>query len=126
MSLLHQSLILLIAAVLAVPLFKKLKLGAVLGYLAAGLAVGPWGGRLITDVNSLLPFSEFGVVLMLFLIGRELNPSRLWILRRSVFGLGGAQVLAATLALGGVGILLRVPGLAALIAGFGLALSSTA
>jgi monovalent cation:proton antiporter-2 (CPA2) family protein len=126
MSLLHQSLILLVAAVIAVPLFRKLKLGAVLGYLAAGLAVGPFGARLITDVHSILHFSEFGVVLMLFLIGLELNPSRLWILRRSVFGLGGAQVLAATLLLGGVAMALRVPPLSALIAGFGLALSSTA
>ena len=126
MSLLHQSLILLIAAVLAVPLFKRLKLGAVLGYLAAGVAVGPWVLRLITDVQSILHFSEFGVVLMLFLIGLELNPSRLWVLRRSVFGLGGAQVVAVTLAFFAVGVALRIDPLAALIAGFGLALSSTA
>lgn len=126
MSLLHQSLILLIAAVLAVPLFKRLKLGAVLGYLAAGVAVGPWALRLITDVQSILHFSEFGVVLMLFLIGLELNPSRLWVLRRSVFGLGGAQVAAVTVVFSALGIALRMDPLAALIAGFGLALSSTA
>ncbi|MBL9005612.1 MAG: cation:proton antiporter [Myxococcales bacterium] len=126
MSLLHQSLILLIAAVLAVPLFKRLKLGAVLGYLAAGVAVGPWVLRLITDVQSILHFSEFGVVLMLFLIGLELNPSRLWVLRRSVFGLGGAQVAAVTAAFFAIGLALRIEPLAALIAGFGLALSSTA
>ena len=126
MPLLHQSLILLIAAVLAVPLFKRLKLGAVLGYLAAGVAVGPWALRLITDVQSILHFSEFGVVLMLFLIGLELNPSRLWVLRRSVFGLGGAQVGAVTAAFFAIGVALRVEPLAALIAGFGLALSSTA
>ena len=126
MSLLHQSLILLIAAVIAVPLFKRLGLGAVLGYLAAGVAVGPWALRLITDVQSILHFSEFGVVLMLFLIGLELNPSRLWVLRRSVFGLGGAQVMAVTGVFAAVGIALRVDPLAALIAGFGLALSSTA
>jgi monovalent cation:proton antiporter-2 (CPA2) family protein len=126
MSLLHQSLILLIAAVLAVPLFRKLKLGAVLGYLAAGVAVGPFALRLITDVQSILHFSEFGVVLMLFLIGLELNPSRLWVLRRAVFGLGGAQVLAVTAAFAGVGLALGVPALPALIASFGLALSSTA
>lgn len=126
MSLLNQVAILLIAAVLAVPLFKRLKLGAVLGYLAAGLCIGPWGVRLITDVQSILHFSEFGVVLLLFLIGLELNPSRLWIMRRSVFGLGGAQVVATALLLGGLGVLLGTPPLVALVAGFGLALSSTA
>lgn len=126
MPLLNQVAILLIAAVLAVPLFKRLKLGAVLGYLAAGLIIGPWGARLITDVQSILHFSEFGVVLLLFLIGLELNPSRLWIMRRAVFGLGGAQVLATALALGGLGVALGVPLLPALVAGFGLALSSTA
>jgi len=126
MSLLHQSLILLIAAVLAVPLFKRLKLGAVLGYLSAGVAVGPWVLRLITDVQSILHFSEFGVVLMLFLIGLELNPSRLWVLRRSVFGLGGAQVAAVTAVFFAIGLALRIEPLVALIAGFGLALSSTA
>ncbi|PSM32337.1 monovalent cation:proton antiporter-2 (CPA2) family protein [Haliangium sp. UPWRP_2] len=126
MSLLHQSLILLVAAVLAVPLFRKLKLGAVLGYLAAGVAVGPFALRLITDVQSILHFSEFGVVLMLFLIGLELNPSRLWVLRRDVFGLGGAQVLAVTGVFAASGVALGVHALPALIAGFGMALSSTA
>lgn len=126
MSLLNQVAILLIAAVLAVSLFKRLKLGAVLGYLAAGLVIGPWGARLITDVQSILHFSEFGVVLLLFLIGLELNPSRLWIMRRAVFGLGGSQVLATTLVLGGLGAALGTPLLPALVAGFGLALSSTA
>jgi glutathione-regulated potassium-efflux system ancillary protein KefC/glutathione-regulated potassium-efflux system protein KefB len=98
----------------------------VLGYLAAGVAVGPFALRLITDVQSILHFSEFGVVLMLFLIGLELNPSRLWVLRRSVFGLGGAQVAAVTAAFFAIGLALRIEPLAALIAGFGLALSSTA
>ncbi len=126
MSLLNQVAILLIAAVLAVALFKRLKLGSVLGYLAAGLVIGPWGIRLITDVHSILHFSEFGVVLLLFLIGLELNPSRLWIMRRAVFGLGGAQVLATALTLGGLGIVLGAAPLPALIVGFGLALSSTA
>jgi len=126
MSLLHQVCVLLIAAVLAVPLFRRLKLGAVLGYLAAGLLIGPWGLRLIADVESILHFSEFGVVLLLFLIGLELNPSRLWVMRRAVFGLGGAQVTATTLVIGALGMLLGAPPLAALVAGFGLALSSTA
>ena len=126
MSLLHQVCVLLIAAVLAVPLFRRLKLGAVLGYLAAGLFIGPWGLRLIADVESILHFSEFGVVLLLFLIGLELNPSRLWVMRRAVFGLGGAQVVATTLAIGALGVLVGAPPLASLVAGFGLALSSTA
>lgn len=126
MSLLNQVAVLLIAAVLAVVVFKRLKLGSVLGYLAAGLVIGPWGIRLITDVRSILHFSEFGVVLLLFLIGLELNPSRLWIMRRAVFGLGGAQVAATALVLGGLGTLFGAPPLPSFIAGFGLALSSTA
>ena len=126
MSLLNQVAILLIAAVLSVFLSKRLKLGSVIGYLAGGLAVGPWGARLITDVASILHFAEFGVVLLLFLIGLELNPSRLWIMRRSVFGLGGAQVVVTTICLCGLGVVLGAPLVPALIAGFGLALSSTA
>ena len=126
MTLLHQVAILLIAAVLAVPLFKRLGLGTVLGYLFAGLLIGPFGLRLITDVESILHFSEFGVVLLLFLIGLELNPSRLWVMRKAVFGLGGAQVLGCAAVLGGLGMLLGYPPSAALVAGFGLSLSSTA
>lgn len=126
MTLLHQVAILLIAAVLAVPLFKRLGLGTVLGYLFAGLLIGPFGLRLITDVESILHFSEFGVVLLLFLIGLELNPSRLWVMRKAVFGLGGAQVLGCAAVLGGLGVLLGCPPSAALVAGFGLSLSSTA
>jgi glutathione-regulated potassium-efflux system ancillary protein KefC/glutathione-regulated potassium-efflux system protein KefB len=126
MTLLHQVAILLIAAVLAVPLFKRLGLGTVLGYLFAGLLIGPFGLRLITDVESILHFSEFGVVLLLFLIGLELNPSRLWVMRKAVFGLGGAQVLGCAAVLGGGGMLLGYPPSAALVAGFGLSLSSTA
>ncbi|HUR40592.1 MAG TPA: monovalent cation:proton antiporter-2 (CPA2) family protein, partial [Verrucomicrobiae bacterium] len=118
--------IFLVAAVIAVPLSRRLGLGAVLGYLAAGLVIGPWGLGLISDVDDILHFSEFGVVLLLFLIGLELQPERLWRLRGQVFGLGGAQVAATTLVLATAAYALDVPPMAALIAGFGLAMSSTA
>src|SRR5437868_11035705 len=98
--------IFLAAAVIFVPLFRRLGLGAVLGYLAAGIAIGPWGFGFVGDVESIIHFSEFGVVLLLFVIGLELQPARLWTLRRSVFGLGGAQVVFSTLALLAVGLAL--------------------
>jgi monovalent cation:proton antiporter-2 (CPA2) family protein len=116
----------LAAAVLFVPLFKRLGLGAVLGYLAAGLVIGPGGLGLIGDVDSILHISEFGVVLLLFVIGLELQPSRLWHLRSPVFGTGGLQVLLSTLALGGVALALDQTPVVALVVGFGLAMSSTA
>jgi len=126
MSFLHQALIFLAAAVVAVPLFKRLGLGSVLGYLAAGVVIGPWGAGFVSDVESVLHFAEFGVVLLLFLIGLELQPSRLWALRSSVFGLGGAQVLGTGVLLGGAGLAFGLSWQAALVAGLGLSLSSTA
>ncbi len=123
---LSNALIYLAAAVLAVPVFRKLGLGAVLGYVAAGVAIGPWGVRLITDVDDILHFSELGVVLLLFIIGLELRPSRLWALRKSIFGFGGAQMGLTSIALA---VLLVLAGyeltIAALLASV-LALSSTA
>lgn len=116
----------LAAAVLFVPLFKRLGLGAVLGYLAAGLAIGPGGFGLIGDVESILHISEFGVVLLLFVIGLELQPARLWALRTSVFGIGGLQVLLCTIALGGAALGFGLDPVPALVVGFGLAMSSTA
>ena len=89
---LAQVAIFLAAAIIAVPLSRRLGLGAVLGYLAAGMLIGPWGLRLIDDVEAIVHLSEFGVILLLFLIGLELQPSRLWVLRKQVFGLGAAQV----------------------------------
>jgi monovalent cation:proton antiporter-2 (CPA2) family protein len=119
--------LLLAAAVIAVPLFKRLGLGSVLGYLAAGIAVGPWGLRLISQVEDILHFSEFGVVLLLFVIGLELQPSRLWRLRSAVFGLGGAQVLVTAAAMGGWAAWRYHQTLpAAIVIGFGLSMSSTA
>ena len=88
---LEQALVYLAAGVIAVPVFKRLGLGSVLGYLVAGVAIGPWGLRLISAPGTVLQFAEFGVVLLLFLVGLELNPARLWALRRPIFGLGSAQ-----------------------------------
>jgi glutathione-regulated potassium-efflux system ancillary protein KefC/glutathione-regulated potassium-efflux system protein KefB len=121
-----QIAIFLCSAILIVPLSRKLGLGAVLGYLGAGMLIGPWGLKLIDDVEAIVRISEFGVILLLFIIGLELQPSRLWVLRRQVFGLGGAQVLATGAVLGGIALALGWSWQAALVAGVGLALSSTA
>jgi glutathione-regulated potassium-efflux system ancillary protein KefC/glutathione-regulated potassium-efflux system protein KefB len=126
MSLLSETAIFLGAAVVAVPLFRRAKLGAVLGYLAAGVVIGPSVLRLVTEVDNILSFAELGVVLLLFVIGLELQPSRLWVLRRSVFGLGTAQVVGTTLVLGAIALMFDLSWQAALVIGFGLAMSSTA
>ena len=123
---LTQIAIFLVAAIIAVPLSRKLGLGSVLGYLAAGMIIGPFGLALVNDVEAMLHVSEFGVILLLFLIGLELQPSRLWVLRRQVFGLGFAQLASATLVFGGIAIVLGWTWQAALVAGMGLAMSSTA
>lgn len=125
-GLLFNAVIYLAAAVVTVPVAKRLGLGSVLGYLIAGMIVGPWGLKLITDVEAILHFSEFGVVLLLFVIGLELNPRRLWQMRWPILGLGGGQVIGSTLALGGLFILLGWSWQVALAAGLGLSLSSTA
>ncbi|WP_265516633.1 monovalent cation:proton antiporter-2 (CPA2) family protein [Nitratireductor luteus] len=122
----QEPLLLLMAAVIAAPLFQRIGLGTILGYLAAGVAIGPVA-RLISDGEELLHVAELGVVFLLFIIGLELKPSRLWAMRRDIFGLGLAQVLmtGAVLAL----LASFLPGFsisAAIIVGFGLALSSTA
>jgi glutathione-regulated potassium-efflux system ancillary protein KefC len=123
---LQPSLIYLGAAVLAVPLARLLGLGSVIGYLGAGIAIGPWGLALVTDPASMLEFAEFGVVLMLFLVGLELEPRRLWALRRPIFGWGSVQLLGSALLLAGVGLAAGAPWRLALVAGLGLAMSSTA
>ncbi|MDB0544242.1 glutathione-regulated potassium-efflux system protein KefC, partial [Ralstonia solanacearum] len=125
-DLLANFVIYLAAAVAVVPLARRLGLGSVLGYLLAGVIVGPWGLRLITNVQSILDFSEFGVVLMMFVIGLELEPARLWSLRRSIFGYGGLQLAVCALAVGLVVMAVGHPWRAAVVAGLGLALSSTA
>jgi glutathione-regulated potassium-efflux system ancillary protein KefC len=121
-----NSFIYLAAAVIAVPLAKKLGLGSIIGYLAAGIAIGPWGLGLVTNVQDILHFAEFGVVLMLFLIGLELQPKRLWSLRRPIFGWGSAQMLSCTALLTGTAMAFGIAWPTALVAGLGLALSSTA
>jgi monovalent cation:proton antiporter-2 (CPA2) family protein len=126
MSLLHETAVFLVAAIIAVPLFSRLGFGSVLGYLAAGLVIGPSGLALITQVDHILHFAELGVVLLLFIIGLELQPSRLWVLRRSVFGLGLAQVGITGVILAAIGYGLGLRTETALIAGLSLALSSTA
>ncbi|CAG0957097.1 Glutathione-regulated potassium-efflux system protein KefC [Anaerolineae bacterium] len=122
---LQQTAIFLTAAVVAVPLFRWLRLSSIVGYLAAGLAIGPWGLRLVTEVDHILHTAEFGIVLLMFIIGLELQPSRLWALRRTVFGLGGAEVGLCTVLLAGAARLCGLPPVAALVVGFGLSLSST-
>ena len=129
---LQLGLLFLLAAVIAVPLFKRFGLGAVLGYLAAGLVLGPFGLKVIRDPEPVLTASEIGVVMMLFVIGLELSPSRLWVMRRPVFGVGGLQVALTGAALAAVVLFAGVPmfdGLgwkAAVVIGLALALSSTA
>jgi len=125
-SLLFNAMVYLAAAVLAVPIAKRFGLGAVLGYLIAGIAIGPWGLRLIGEVEDILHFSEFGVVMLLFVIGLELEPKRLWSMRRAIFGRGSAQVLGVALSLTAAAVLAGVDWKVALIAALGLSLSSTA
>ncbi|WP_295952373.1 glutathione-regulated potassium-efflux system protein KefC [Rhodoferax sp.] len=125
-SWLINSFIYLSAAVIAVPLSKALGLGSIIGYLAAGIAIGPWGLGLVTEVQDILHFAEFGVVLMLFLIGLELEPKRLWSLRRTIFGWGTAQVLGCAVVIFLGAMAAGVPWRIALVAALGLALSSTA
>lgn len=125
-SWLINSLIYLSAAVIAVPLSKALGLGAIIGYLVAGIAIGPWGLGLVSNVQDILHFAEFGVVLMLFMVGMELEPRRLWNLRRPIFGWGSAQVLGCAALLFVAGWAAGVPWKTSLVAALGLALSSTA
>ena len=120
------SLVYLAAAVLAVPLARLLGLGAIIGYLGAGIVIGPWGLRLVSDPAAMLHFAEFGVVLMLFLVGLELEPRRLWAMRRPIFGGGSIQLLGSTALMVGVGLAAGVDWRLALVASLGLAMSSTA
>lgn len=121
------ALVLMGAAVVAVPLFRRLGLGSVLGYFAAGVLVGPSVFRLVTNAQSILHFSELGVVMFLFVIGLELRPHKLWAMRGQIFGLGLAQVFAATTALTLTGaILFGLSASVAFVAGAGFVLSSTA
>lgn len=126
-SLLTAILLFLFAALVMVPIARRLGIGAVLGYLMAGMAIGPYGLGLIRDVAEILHFSELGVVFLMFIVGLELNPSKLWALRRPIFGIGAGQVLISAAILGtALWYLAHLSWQGALIGGIGLAMSSTA
>ncbi len=121
------------AAVVAVPVARALGLGSIIGYLGAGILIGPWGLKFITDPQDILHFAEFGVVLMLFIVGLELEPRRLWSMRKPIFGWGSTQLVGsaalltlATLGLGAAGVAAGLDWRLALVASVGLAMSSTA
>ena len=122
----QQALVFLAAGVIAVPLARRLGLGSVLGYLVAGVAIGPWGFGLIDGPRAVLQFSELGVVMLLFLIGLELNAQRVWAMRRAIFGLGGVQVAATIAAVAAIAVLIGQPLVVGVVAGMGVAMSSTA
>ncbi|MDG3086971.1 glutathione-regulated potassium-efflux system protein KefB [Vibrio hannami] len=123
---LQSGVIFLSSAVIAVPLAQRMGLGSVLGYLLAGVAIGPWGFGLISDVEEILHFAEFGVVLLLFLIGLELNPKKLWQMRNPILGLGGAQVVVTTCVIAAITSLFGLSWQNSIVIGMALALSSTA
>jgi glutathione-regulated potassium-efflux system ancillary protein KefC len=125
-SMLESTIVYLAAACVCVPLASRLKLGSVLGYLAAGCLIGPFGVGVVKDAEATMHFAEIGVVMMLFVIGLELDPKHLWKMRRAVFGGGALQLFSSALPLG-LGVLaLGLPWQAALVVGLALGLSSTA
>jgi len=126
MPFLLQALVYLGAAVISVPIAKRLGLGSVLGYLIAGVVIGPFALSLVGEQTDIMKFAEFGVVILLFLIGLEVQPSTLWDMRKAIFGFGGAQVVGTTVAIAGVSVLLGLPWQTALAVGMVLAMSSTA
>ncbi|HEU4654925.1 MAG TPA: monovalent cation:proton antiporter-2 (CPA2) family protein [Steroidobacteraceae bacterium] len=125
MSLLAQVAVFLAASVVAIPLFRKLRLSSILGYLAAGVCIGPWGLRVVNDTEGVMHIAEFGVVLLLFVIGLELQPSRLRAMRKAVFGLGLLQVAATTIVLALIARSFGLTDGAAFVTAFALSLSST-
>ena len=125
-SQLIQVVALLGAAVVAVPLFRKLRLGSVLGYLAAGLAIGPFGFGWFSDPQSILHVAELGVVMFLFVIGLEMRPSHLWSLRRQIFGLGALQIILSITALTLLARMFGFPWPIAFVGAAGFVMTSTA
>jgi len=123
---LHTPLVFMAAAVLAVPLARWLRLGSILGYLAAGVLIGPGALGLVSAPATILEVAEFGVVLMMFLVGLELEPRRLWAMRHPIFGWGSLQLLGCTAVLLGLALFFGLPWRPALAASLGLAMSSTA
>jgi Kef-type K+ transport system membrane component KefB len=125
-SLLINALYYLLAAVIAVPLFKKIGLGSILGYLCAGIVLGPHALAIVSDPDEVLHFAEYGVILLLFVIGLELAPNKLWNMRSHIGLIGGSQLLLTTLVIGGLLMLLSLSLQQSLVLGLTLALSSTA
>lgn len=123
---LTQVVVLLAAGVAAVPVFKKIGLGSVLGYLAAGLVIGPFGLGFFADPQAIIHVAELGVVMFLFIIGLEMQPSRLWGMRKDIFGLGAVQVMGAMLVLTGIGVAMGFALIPSFVAGTGFVLTSTA
>jgi CPA2 family monovalent cation:H+ antiporter-2 len=124
---LFQALIYLTAAILCVPIAKRLGMGSVLGYLLAGVAIGPFAlGFIGREGQDIMHFAEFGVVMMLFLIGLELEPSHFWRMRHQIIGMGGMQVIATATCICGGLILLNFNWKTALAAGLAMAMSTTA
>lgn len=123
---LFSLIIFLVSAVICVPISKKIGLGSILGYLIAGIIIGPYGIKLITNVEEIMHFSEFGVVLFLFIIGLELNPKKLWSLRIPIFGMGSAQVVLNTIVFALAAYLLGLSIPVSLLVGMAFSLSSTA
>ena len=126
MSLLQESIVYLLAAIIMVPISRRLGFGSVLGYLAGGIIIGPSGLGLVDDPEHILHFAELGVVFLLFIVGLELQPSRLWVLRKMVFGLGSAQVLVSAALIALIAWWFGLGGTPAIVIGLTLALSSTA
>ena len=118
--------VLLAAATIAVPLTRRAGFGSVLGYLLAGIVIGPAGLRLITNVDDIASIASLGVVMLLFLIGLELRPQRLWVMRRAVFGLGTAQLVITAAAIAALAHATGIAWQGAIVLGAGLAMSSTA
>src|SRR5882757_5573853 len=125
-SLLIRALVYLTAGVVSVPIAKRLGMGSVLGYLLAGAVIGPFALSLVGQQADVMRFAEFGVVILLFLIGLEVRPALLWSLRGTIFGLGGAQVAATAAAIGAAGLALGLDWRSALAVGLVMAMSSTA
>lgn len=125
-SFINQSLFFIASAVILVPIFQKLGLGTILGYLVAGIVIGPFGLALIHETEMLKHFAELGVILLLFIIGLEIQPAKLWSMRRKLFGLGDLQILSCSLAFMAIAMYFGISVIPAAVIGFGLSLSSTA
>ena len=123
---LAQVVVLLAAGVIAAPIFKRIGLGSVLGYLAAGLVIGPFGFGAFSDPQAIIHIAELGVVMFLFIIGLEMQPSRLWSMRKDIFGLGALQVLTCMVGLTLIGLALGFSLIPSFVAGTGFVLTSTA